>query len=389
MTAAATRLIFLLRLLLALLPGAALPAAASPQTDPVAAQKELRQVQDRLKQMQQTLQATQGQRSTAEKALKKAEQTIGASRARLREVTRQQTEAQADLARLETEQQRLEARRRQQQAAIKANLVAAYKSGRQEYVKMLLNEEDPQALSRHLKYYDYVHSARRHKLDAFNQTLQELTRNREQQGQRLVELETLHAELSQQQAQLEQAQADRKASLARLDARLRDSTHQVKQLQANQASLEKVLKAARESLAGLPRHMGSGPFAQLQGKLRWPTRGPLLHRFGSLREDGALRWNGVLIAAGEGSPVQAIAHGRVVFADWMRGFGNLIIIDHGAGYMSLYGQNESLHQSPGDWVSAGDLIARSGNSGGAARPGLYFEIRHRGKPVDPGRWCKG
>lgn len=363
--------------------------SAGKQPDPVATQKELKQVQERLKQVQQTIKTTQGKRSATERELKKAEQAIGASKNRLREVASQQETARQEIARLEAEQQRLEEEKSRQQAAIKANIVAAHRSGRQEYVKMLLNQEDPQQLSRHLKFYDYVRTARRQKIDAFNQTLADLARNQEQIAARVAELDTLHAELDQQQQQLQQAQDQRKVLLAKLDSRLKDSAGQAKQLQANQSNLEKILKAVRDSMADLPRHMGSGPFGKLQGKLRWPTQGRMLRSFGSAREEGALRWNGVLIGVPEGAPVQAVAHGRVVFADWMRGFGNLIIIDHGAGYMSLYGQNESLQKTPGDWVNAGDLIARSGASGGQNQAGLYFEIRHRGKPVNPALWCKG
>ncbi|HVL02292.1 MAG TPA: peptidoglycan DD-metalloendopeptidase family protein [Dongiaceae bacterium] len=376
-------------LLMGLLHVSKLAIADDKQPDPVATQKELKQVQAQLKQLQEKIRATQSRRSTAEKELRAAEKAIGASKARLREVAEQQKAAEEEVARLEVEQQRLEAEKQRQQAAIKASVIAAHRSGRQEYVKMLLNQEDPQQLSRHLKFYEYFRAARLQKIDAFNQTLTELDRNREQIATRMAELETLRGELDLHQQKLVEAQTQRKALLAKLDASLQDSASQTKRLKANESNLEKVLKAVQESMADLPRHMGSGPFGKLQGKLLWPTQGRLLRSFGSYREEGALRWNGVLIGAAEGSPVQAVAHGRVVFADWMRGFGNLIIVDHGAGYMSLYGQNESLLKTPGDWVSAGDLIARSGTSGGQTQPGLYFEIRHRGKPVNPALWCKG
>jgi septal ring factor EnvC (AmiA/AmiB activator) len=163
----------------------------------------------------------------------------------------------------------------------------------------------------------------------------------------------------------------------------------VDQLKANQSALEKVLRAVQESMADLPANLGNSPFASLQGKLKWPAQGRMVHHFGAYREQGALRWNGVLIAAPPGSPVRAVHHGRVVFADWMRGFGNLIIVDHGGGYMSLYGHNESLLKGPGDWVRGGETLATSGNSGGQSQAGLYFEIRHKGTPVNPARWCRG
>ena len=143
-----------------------------------------------------------------------------------------------------------------------------------------------------------------------------------------------------------------------------------------------------ELLADIPQSPSDArPFKQQKGKLPWPTSGPFLATFGEPRKQGGLTWNGVLISAKHGTPVRAISHGRVAFADWLQGFGFITIIDHGEGYMSLYGHNETLVKQAGDWVDAGEVIATSGDSGGQPMPGVYFEIRSRGKPVNPSRWC--
>jgi len=156
----------------------------------------------------------------------------------------------------------------------------------------------------------------------------------------------------------------------------------------DRSQLERLLDAVEQSIANLEIPSDYRPFHKLKGKLHWPTKGKISKRFGSSRSGSNLRWQGVTLTAKEGSEVNAIHHGRVVFADWFRGSGLLIIIDHGDGYMSLYGHNQSLLIEPGDWVTVGEQIATVGNSGGKKHAGLYFEIRHKGQPTDPRHWCK-
>lgn len=368
---------------------AGVPALARSDADPATTKRELDQVKKRIDQLQKTINSTRSQRSSAENALKKVEQNIGNTRRKLRDVQSQQNQAQAQLAKLEAEQKALRAAIERQREAMRADIVAAYRSGRQEYLKLVLNQEEPERLSRLMKYYDYFRAARLQRLNTFNQTLADIASNESQIAERMTELDSLRSDLEAEQARLQQSQKERKSLLAKLDSSLKGHTAQVGQLKANQSELEKVLRAVQQSLADLPHHLGNQPFASLKGKLKWPSRGRLLHRYGSQREQGALRWNGVLLGSPAGSAVHAVHHGRVVFADWMRGFGNLIIVDHGGGYMSLYGHNDSLLKSPGDWVRGGETIATSGNSGGQTQAGLYFEIRHKGNPVNPAIWCRG
>lgn len=378
-------------LLVALLPVlvTSLPAHARSDTDPATTKRELEQVKKRIDKLQQAIKSTRSERSAAENELKKVEQEIGSTRGKLREVQAQQNEAQAQLAKLEAQQKELHAAMERQRSAMRGDIVAAYRSGRQEYLKLVLNQEEPERLSRLMKYYDYFRGARLQRLNAFNQTLSDIASNEIQIQDRMAELDTLKTDLEAEQEQLQEAQGRRKSLLAKLDSSLQNRTAQVGQLKANQSELEKVLRAVQESLADLPANLGQKPFASLAGKLKWPTSGRMLYRFGAYREQGALRWNGVLIGAPPGSAVRAVHNGRVVFSDWMRGFGNLIIIDHGGGYMSLYGHNETFLRGPGDWVRGGETIATSGSSGGQNQAGLYFEIRHKGSPVNPARWCRG
>ncbi|HAG92908.1 MAG: hypothetical protein CMK83_25385 [Pseudomonadales bacterium] len=379
------------RLLKPLLIGLALcwafPVSAS--VDPVATKKELQQIQNRIQDLQKDIKRTQSRRSATEQALQKAEQAISDTRRKLREVNRSMTQSEAKLAELRRAQQDLNRAKEAQRAALKQDINAAYRAGRQEYVKLLLNQEQPDKMARLMKYYDYYHQARMARIQAFNQTLRDIKDNEISINEEVAELSTLKQALANEQQQLQAAKERRKQALAKLDSSLKNDASRVTSLKASQAELEEILHQVQATLSDLPSNVGKQPFAQLKGKLAWPSQGRVIKRFGNRRDSGALRWNGVLIRTAEGSTVKAVHHGRVVFSDWMRGFGMLTIVDHGDGYLSLYGHNETLLKSPGDWVDGGEVIAYSGRSGGQEQASLYFEIRKNGKPENPSRWCRG
>ena len=379
------------RLLKPLLIGLALcwafPVSAS--VDPVATKKELQQLQNRIQDLQKDIKRTQSRRSATEQALQKAEQAISDTRRKLREVNRSMTQSEAKLAELRRAQQDLNRAKEAQRAALKQDINAAYRAGRQEYVKLLLNQEQPDKMARLMKYYDYYHQARMARIQAFNQTLRDIKDNEISINEEVAELSTLKQALANEQQQLQAAKERRKQALAKLDSSLKNDASRVTSLKASQAELEEILHQVQATLSDLPSNVGKQPFAQLKGKLAWPSQGRVIKRFGNRRDSGALRWNGVLIRTAEGSTVKAVHHGRVVFSDWMRGFGMLTIVDHGDGYLSLYGHNETLLKSPGDWVDGGEVIAYSGRSGGQEQASLYFEIRKNGKPENPSRWCRG
>lgn len=365
------------------------PAFVLADVDPVATKQELKQLKQKIESLQADIKRTQRQRSSTEQALQQAEKAISETRRKLRNVTSSLNLSSQKLQELETAQAKLNQDREFQKQALVKDINAAYRSGRQEYVKLLLNQEQPENMARLMKYYDYYHQARMSRIHAFNQTLEDIRRNEVAINEKMVELESLKAELDQEQQRLNEASKLRQTALAKLNSSLKTDSSKVKQLQTNQTELEEVLHRVQETLTDLPANMGRTPFAKLQGKLGWPTKGKRVKNFGNSRGDGKMRWNGVLIASGEGAAVGAIHRGRVVFADWMRGYGMLIIIDHGDGFMSLYGHNETLLKSPGDWVNGGEVIAYSGRSGGQELAGLYFEIRKNGKPINPAQWCRG
>ncbi|HCB40252.1 MAG TPA: ATPase, partial [Gammaproteobacteria bacterium] len=339
--------------------------------------------------LQKDIKRTQSRRSATEQALQKAEQAISDTRRKLREVNRSMTQSEAKLAELRRAQQDLNRAKEAQRAALKQDINAAYRAGRQEYVKLLLNQEQPDKMARLMKYYDYYHQARMARIQAFNQTLRDIKDNEISINEEVAELSTLKQALANEQQQLQAAKERRKQALAKLDSSLKNDASRVTSLKASQAELEEILHQVQATLSDLPSNVGKQPFAQLKGKLAWPSQGRVIKRFGNRRDSGALRWNGVLIRTAEGSTVKAVHHGRVVFSDWMRGFGMLTIVDHGDGYLSLYGHNETLLKSPGDWVDGGEVIAYSGRSGGQEQASLYFEIRKNGKPENPSRWCRG
>ena len=363
-------------------------ASAQANVDPVATKQELQQVQKKINHLQAQIKRTQSKRSSAEKALQKAEQEVSDIRRKLRDVSASYATSEKKLTELQVAQKELNHAKDQQKDALKDDINAAYRTGRQEYLKLLLNQEEPDKLARLMKYYDYFHKARMARITAFNQTLADISANEIKINEEISQLESLKTQLKNKQTQLSSAKQQRKTALANLDKSLRSSANRVDQLKANQTELENVLHAVQQTLSDLPSNVGKQPFAQRKGKLAWPSPGRHLKRFGNRRQTGSLRWNGVLIGANEGTAVQSIHHGRVVFSDWMRGFGMITILDHGDGYLSLYGHNETLLKSPGDWVASGEVIAYSGNSGGQSSPGLYFEIRKNGKPINPARWCK-
>ncbi|MGH8220007.1 MAG: murein hydrolase activator EnvC family protein [Steroidobacteraceae bacterium] len=263
---------------------------------------------------------------------------------------------------------------------------AAYLIGRSEPLKLLLNQDDPARAGRMLAYYGYFGRARAGEIaqvEADVQRLDALDRKLAGEDERLAALEVeRHDELGQ----LEQSSAARRTALASLKAESRTSTARLERLQRERSGLEDLLRGLKRAMqAQAPA--AHGAFAHLRGRLSWPVSGHLEARFGQMRA-GALKWDGELIDTQRGAQVRAVSDGRVIFADWLPGLGLLIIVDHGDGYLSLYGHNERLYEGVGTVVKAGEPIATAGDSGGSPRPALYFEIRKAGRPIDPRPWFR-
>ena len=276
------------------------------------------------------------------------------------------------------------------QRALINQLRTAYSMGRQDKLKLILNQVDTQVVGRMLVYYDYMHKARRLRIAQVEQDLERLYVLQRQIQQHSTELENLQRNLSTTTERLDQARKRRKQVLATLHEEFEDSSKLLGSLAEDEARLEALLDGITDALADVPSAQPADmQFAGRKGKLPWPVQGPVAAVFGQprTRHNLSAKWQGVLIQAPEGQAIYTIAGGRIAFADWMRGYGLLTIVDHGDGYMSLYGYGQSLYKTVGEWVEAGELLARVGNSGGQKTSALYFEIRYSGKPLNPVSWC--
>ncbi len=408
-------------------------------------QQQLDATRQDIAELKKKLGALQEEKSGVQKDLRSTETDIGKLEKQVEELQKELKKTEGELERLDTEKKTLQSARTEQQRLIAIQARSAYQNnGREEYLKLLLNQQNPEKFARTLTYYDYLSKARLEQLRSFNETLRQLANVEkdiaQQQAQLLVQQGTLDA----QRQDLEKTRAERQEILARLNSNLKTNDQKLAAREQEQAELGKVLKTIEETLARQAREaeearqralaeqeaekkrqreaalaaressrstqddepkkplrtpgplvssdgaVYGGAFSAARGKLPWPVNGRLLARFGESRGDDArAKWDGVMISASAGSQVHAVHGGRVVFADWLRGAGLLVILDHGNGYLSLYGHNQTLLKGAGDIVKAGEAISTVGNSGGQSTPALYFAIRQQGQPTDPTQWCRG
>ncbi len=374
------------------------PAHAAPKDD-------LNDLRGRIKALRKEVESAQGTKSDVTEALRQSEQAISVSNRRLRELSQQQQEVDTVLARTQQEAQNTQARIAEQQDLLGKLLYQQYLHGEQDAVSLLLNQQDPNAATRQLHYLTYLGRARAELIGDLRENLQQSREFARVYQEKSTELERIKAEQSTQKRQLEKERSARKTVLARIDRQIASQRHEIGRLQQDEKRLTRLVERLAKMLPksrptqprkgpalrneGLPAPDQSGsPFVQLKGKLHLPVRGELANRFGSPREDGGATWRGIFIRSPAGQEVRAVASGRVVFSDWLRGFGNMVIVDHGDGYMSLYGNNETLYKQAGETVRAGDAIATVGNSGGNPQTGLYFEMRYQSRPFDPLGWVR-
>uniref|UniRef100_A4Y078 Peptidase M23B n=2 Tax=Pseudomonadaceae TaxID=135621 RepID=A4Y078_ECTM1 len=398
------------------------PALADQRAD---TQRQLEAARQDVAELKKMLEKLQQEKSGVQQQLKKTETEMGTLEGQVKELQRELKSSEQEIQRLDQEKKKLQSARTEQQRLIAIQARAAYQSGRQEYVKLLLNQQNPERFSRTLTYYDYLSQARLEQLSAFNETLRQLANVEQEIVTHQTQLQVQKASLDERHAKLAEARKERQQALAKLNSEFSNRDQRLKARQQEQAELGRVLKTIEETLARQAREAeearkralaaqqaeqarpGSqqpsqpsgplvssgavygGPFASARGKLPWPVDGRLVARYGTPRGgDARTKWDGVLIGAPAGSQVRAVHGGRVVFADWLRGAGLLVILDHGNGYLSLYGHNQSLLKNAGDLVKAGEPIATVGSSGGQDSSALYFAIRQNGRPSDPAQWCR-
>ena len=361
------------------------PALAQDDSATRAREVELEEIRTRIGRLKQSIGESAAQRDKLARALKKDEKAIEAARKKLAAIEKDRDASERRRAAVAAERSAREKSLRSELGQLAAQARAAYMNGPQERTRLLLNQQDPATLGRMLVYYEYLSRYRGEQIQEVSARLEELRRLDEALAAEDARLSQLVRERMNELTALGEAQDDRRTTLASLQQRINNESGEVERLQKQEQDLVRLVRELGSILADYP--IGSEePFTRHRGRLTWPVAGELLNDFGQPRASGDLKWNGVVVAAPRGREVRAIYHGRVVFADWLAGLGLLIIVDHGEGYMSLYGHNDTLLLQSGDLVGPGDVIATVGDSGGQPRTSLYFEIREGTKPVDPHRW---
>ena len=410
-------------------------------------QQQLDATRQDIAELKKTLGKLQEEKAGVQKDLKTTETDIGKLEKQVEALQQELKKTEGELERLDTEKKKLQSARVEQQRLIAIQARSAYQNnGREEYLKLLLNQQNPEKFARTLTYYDYLSKARLEQLRTFNETLRQLANVEQEISSQQEQLLAQRADLDSRRQALEAERGKRQQVLAKLNSDVKDRDQKLQAREQDQADLAKVLKTIEETLARQAREAEEarqkallaqqeaekrrqqealaaaaardqarepveppkkarttlgpmvssdsasygGAFSAARGKLPWPVNGRLLARFGDARgSDARAKWDGVMISANPGTQVRAVHGGRVVFADWLRGAGLLVILDHGNGYLSLYGHNQSLLKSAGDIVKAGEAISTVGDSGGQDTAGLYFAIRQQGRPTDPSQWCRG
>ncbi len=359
-----------------------LPCLATSEGDE---QKKLDALKYRIELLQKGLHERARERNQLSKALRTSEVTAGKIRKQIEETEKRLNILQKELADLHQQWKTLDNSRQAQQNLIGQHVNAAYRMGREEKIKLLLNEEDPAHFNRLLKYHDYFLKARAAKINTWLKTLESLAEVKTSISARERLLLNQRNSLTARQNELKARVSERQTALANLRKSISTDKQQLARLQSERKELEAVLSTLEQAITDLALPGGGEPFSARRGKMAWPVKGRLRHRFGTRRQ-ADITWSGWLLDAPAGSPVTSIHHGRVVFSDYLRGHGLLIIIDHSNGYMSLYAHNQVLLKEAGDWVQAGEVISKVGNSGGLGKSALYFEVRQNGKPQNPAKW---
>lgn len=351
--------------------------SAAPQS-PEEAERQIKKLQEDLKSLDTWLKETQSEKSNVEQQLESKEKSINELLKQIKQIQKNLKQSDTQLKELTLQQRKLKLDMRQQNNQIAAQLRAVYRSGEQEGIKFLLDGRSPEETTRMVFYNRYVSQARQSLINGYGVQVDELNlveksirRHRAQQARE-------QATLAEENKRLKQDQKERRVIIARLSNDLKKGDNKAKSLKRSQQQMETLLKKLREALAKIPEFDGNIAFSSLKGKLKQPLR--------KLKVSQQTNLGGVLLSGTEGESVKAIYHGRVIFSDWLRGFGLVVILDHGEGYMSLYGYNQSVLKEVGEWVNTNDPVATVGTSGGQAEPGLFFSIRHNGSPINPLTW---
>jgi murein hydrolase activator len=361
--------------------GHSLPAsAASPDPDRTAA--ELQATVERLNALDKWFSDAEEKRAIWLVELQRQDRQVAQINQQVADILAQIQVTEAELKNLTARQTELEQQRRVQAALIAEHVGAAYRLTGQDFLKQLLNQESPDTFARMIRYHRYFSESRLEVLAQYQGTLAEIQHTNAELTNQQAEQTTQQQALVGEQQTLADERQQRARLIDQLDSETVSKTADYERLKKDRTRLEQLLAELRRRATELD----GTAFAAAKGSLPMPVQGRIRHAYGAQRADGRLRWHGIDIAAPEGTGVAAVFRGRVVFADWLRGFGLLTIVDHGSGYMTLYGHADVLYKKVGDWVESGELIAGAGNSGGTRDSGIYFEVRHKGNHKDPISW---
>jgi len=363
-------------------------SGAHAQLNTATAQKEkLAELRAELRARQQVLENNKASAQELENVLKKSELEI-AKVAKALSTTRQALQnVEQEQSQLEEEQEVLKAAIRNQQSLLSSQLKSAFMAGHYDYAKMLFYQDDARTFERIITYYQYVAKARQEEIESFRSNVARLEEVNAELDEKAQSLLALREEQEGQRAVLITRQDDRKTTLKKINKTIASENQKIASLQADEQALKEAIEAAQIAAERAAREaeVSMNGLVKLKGKMSAPVKGRIRNLFGSRRQ-GQVSWKGIVIDGAEGDPVNSIAPGRVLYADWLRGFGLVAIVDHGEGYMSVYGHNQALLKQAGDDVRQGERIALVGRSGGQEYPNLYFEIRHKGKALNPRAW---
>nr|WP_133471835.1 peptidoglycan DD-metalloendopeptidase family protein [Paraglaciecola marina] len=340
-----------------------------------------KQIEDKKKQIAKQL----NEAKKLQENLKKIELNVAQTAKSLNHTDNQIANNQKEQAKLLKQQEEYQDALNQQKSELAKQIRSAYMTGNYDFAKMLLNQEDAANFERSITYYQYLNKARKEQIDSFNVLVKDLKLVREKLIEGQSELERLKYQQVSEQNVLKKQLASRQVTMTKLQASIESDEAKIAQLQVNEKNLTEALARAQQRVA--QQSVSLNGLSKQKGSLLIPAKGTLRKMFGRFRQ-GQIKWKGIVIYGNSGDDVIAIHDGKVLYADWLRGFGLVTVLDHGDGFMSLYGHNQALLKQVGDSVTAGESVALLGQSGGQSRPNLYFEIRHKGKPVNPVSWLK-
>ena len=352
-------------------------------------EKQLKALQGKIEKLKKTIHVKQDSKSRYTSQLREIEGEIGKLSKKIRTTEKKIKQRKNELKKLRDTRKQHQKKLAKENDILAEQVYAAFTLGKQEQMKLLFSQQDVEFIQQNLVYYQYFSNARANLINTVQENISQILATESRISLASQALEKNRETLKSQQSQLKKDGSKRKSIISSLDKQLKKQGGHLNQLEDEAKELQNLLDSIEDILIETPApQLSKQAFASLRGKLAWPVKGKVRRLFGRTKPLSNLRWQGVIIQAPTGRHVRAISHGRVAFADWLRGLGNLIIIDHGNSYLSLYGHNESLFKAAGEWVEPGDIIGSIGNSGGQDKPGLYFEIRKKGKPQNPTKWCK-